>query len=636
MDRKRLKQILDKVSATRVAVFGDFCLDAYWMIDPGVAEVSLETGKRTQPVKAQRYSLGGASNVVHNLVDLGVASVFAIGVIGDDLFGRELVHLLSKIGVNVEGLLVQERQWDTPVYGKPYYGDEEQQRIDFGMFNRIGPDTEQKLIRQLERTLRSVESVIINQQLANGIYRADLVKGINRVISRHPDQSFIVDSREISGAFRKTVLKLNQWEAARLAGVEQPSGGIIPREELFQYARKIKEKTAAKAVFVTRESRGMVVYDGGQDVDVPGIQILNRIDPVGAGDTGVSAVAAALAGGATVGEAAELANFASAVTVQKLFQCGTASPEEILEIGSSPDYVYNPELSEDSRWATFVKGTEIEIVSEGLQTGRIEHIIFDHDGTISTLRQGWEQIMEPVMVRAILGDTYLSADEGLYHRAVERVRAYIDQSTGIQTIVQMQHLVEMVEEFGCVPPEKILDRIGYKEIYNEALMEMVRKRLHKLRAGELDVEDFTIKGAVRFLEALYRRGVKLYIASGTDQEDVVREAEVLGYARLFEGRIYGATGDSAVCSKKMVVERILSENCLKGAQLCCFGDGPVELRETRKQGGIAVGVASDEVRRFGLNREKRTRLIKAGADVIVPDFSQPSVLSTFLFGTEIL
>jgi len=80
----------------------------------------------------------------------------------------------------------------------------------------------------------------------------------------------------------------------------------------------------------------------------------------------------------------------------------------------------------------------------------------------------------------------------------------------------------------------------------------------------------------------------------------------------------------------------LRENRLKGAQLCCFGDGPVELRETRKQGGIAVGVASDEVRRFGLNMEKRTRLVKAGADVIVPDFSQASALSTFLFGRDLL
>ncbi|MCK5327896.1 MAG: HAD family hydrolase, partial [Candidatus Latescibacteria bacterium] len=445
-------------------------------------------------------------------------------------------------------------------------------------------------------------------------------------------QCFIVDSREISGAFRKAVLKLNQWEAARLAGVEKPSGGIVPREELFRYARKIKDKTDAKAIFITRESRGMVVYDGEQEVDVPGIQLLNRIDPVGAGDAGVSAVAAALAGDATVSEAARLANFASAVTVQKLFQCGTASPEEILEIGSSPDYVYHPELSEDPRRAIHVEGTEIEIVNEGLQTGRIEHVIFDHDGTLSALRQGWEQIMEPAMIRAILGDSYLSADEGLYHRVVERVRAYIDQSTGIQTLVQMQHLVEMVEEFGCVPPEKMLDRFGYKEIYNEALMEMVRKRLHKLLAGELDVEDFTIKGAVRFIEALYRRGIKLYIASGTDQEDVVREAEILGYAELFEGRIYGAIGDIKHEPKKKVLESILADIDLgEGEQVVTFGDGPVEIQETRKRNGLAVGVASDEVRRYGLNPAKRSRLIQAGADLIVPDFSQTGKLLELLF-----
>jgi len=60
-----------------------------------------------------------------------------------------------------------------------------------------------------------------------------------------------------------------------------------------------------------------------------------------------------------------------------------------------------------------------------------------HDGTISTLRQGWERIMEPMMIRAILGGRYATADETLYHRAAHRVRDYIDKSTGIETLVQM-------------------------------------------------------------------------------------------------------------------------------------------------------------------------------------------------------
>ena len=57
-------------------------------------------------------------------------------------------------------------------------------------------------------------------------------------------------------------------------------------------------------------------------------------------------------------------------------------------------------------------------------------------------------------------------------------------------------------------------------------------------------------------------------------------------------------------------------------EVVTFGDGPVEIRQTRKRGGFAVGVASDEIRRFGMNSSKRTRLIRAGADLVVPDFSQ--------------
>ena len=79
------------------------------------------------------------------------------------------------------------------------------------------------------------------------------------------------------------------------------------------------------------------------------------------------------------------------------------------------------------------------------------------------------------------------------------------------------------------------------------------------------------------------------------------------------------------CSKKIVIEKIMNENNLKGVNLAVFGDGPVEMRECRRRNGIAIGVASDEIRRYGLNPSKRTRLIKAGAQIIIPDFSIKSV-----------
>ena len=151
--------------------------------------------------------------------------------------------------------------------------------------------------------------------------------------------------------------------------------------------------------------------------------------------------------------------------------------------------------------------------------------------------------MEPVMIRSILGERWQGVDDTSYNRVRERVRGYIDRTTGIQTLVQMLGLVEMVRELGYVPEEKILDERAYKEIYNRELLERVNQRIDKIRTGELGPSDFTLKNAIDFLQLLHQRGVRLYLASGTDQEDVVREAEILGYADLFEGRIYGSIGD---------------------------------------------------------------------------------------------
>jgi phosphoglycolate phosphatase-like HAD superfamily hydrolase len=305
----------------------------------------------------------------------------------------------------------------------------------------------------------------------------------------------------------------------------------------------------------------------------------------------------------------------------------------VLEIGKDTDYIYQPELASDRRGARYFQNSEIELCYESIPFGRIKHAVFDNDGTISTLRQGWEQIMAPVMVKAILGDKYETADETLYHKVKSRVADYIDKSTGIQTIIQMEALVEMVREFGIIRDDDILDKFGYKEIYNDALMELVNRRIGKFKNGELDIHDYTIKGALEFVEALKDKGIKLYLASGTDRHDVIAESEGLGYAELFDGGVYGAVGDVTKYSKKMVIEKIMVENKLQGPELVVFGDGPVEIRECRKRDGIAVGIASDEIRRHGLSAEKRTRLVKAGAHVIVPDFSQYDTLIEFLFGS---
>jgi len=621
METKQLKETLEKIRGVKVAVYGDFCLDAYWLLDPHGSEVSVETGLQGQAVRKHYYSLGGASNVIANLAALKPAYIKAIGAIGPDIFGRELLRQFEQLDVDTSALVIQQENFDTVTFGKRYIEGNEKPRIDFGFFNKRSEATDVELLKSIENSLQSVDVLIFNQQVPGSIPNELFIDKVNALFEKFSDKIILFDSRHYGDKFNNVYRKTNDFEAARLNNVDVKADDVLSLADVKKYARYLFQGSG-KPVFLTRGHRGIIVVDSGGTYEVPGIQLLKKLDTVGAGDTVTSAIGLCLGAGVCPAESAKFANFAAAVTVQKLFQTGTASGAEILKIGKDPDYIYQPELAEDLRKARYVQGSEIELCCESIPAGRIKHAVFDNDGTISTLRQGWEKIMTPVMVKAILGDEYETAEETLYHKVRNRVLDYIDKSTGIQTILQMQALVEMVTEFGIVPAEKILDEFGYKEIYNDALMELVGQRIEKFRRGQLDINDYTIKGAMAFLKTLRQKGIKLYLASGTDSKDVAAEAKALGYAEFFDGRIYGAIGDITKYSKKMVIEKIIMENGLQGTELAVFGDGPVEIRECRKRDGIAVGVASDEVRRHGLNAEKRTRLIKAGAHIILPDFSQ--------------
>ena len=631
MKTQRVREILDRIKNVKIAVYGDFCLDAYWILSPGGSEVSVETGLQAQAVARHYYTLGGASNIVANLAALEPAAIRVIGVVGDDIYGRELTRQLAALHVDTSSLIVQRENFDTVTFAKRYLHDEEQPRIDFGFLNRRSPETDAALITGLRSALETCDALIFNQQVPGSLANDAFIDAVNALFDEFTEKIVLFDSRHYSHRFTNVFRKTNDVEAAILNGVDATPGDVISLEDIKAYAQNLYARSG-KPVFVTRGPRGILTVDGAGLHHAPGIQLLKKLDTVGAGDTTMSALGLCLAAGVPCPEAAHFANLAAAVTVQKLFQTGTASPAEVLEIAENADYIYQPELAEDRRRARYLEGTEIEICTDltALPLGRIKHAVFDHDGTISTLRQGWEEIMAPVMIRAILGDRYETADETLYHKVRNRVLDYIDKSTGIQTIIQMQALVEMVREFGIVPADKILDKHGYKAIYNQALIGMVQKRIDKFNAGILDITDFTIKGAVPFLRALKARGVTLYLASGTDHEDVVKEAKVLGYADLFEGGIYGATGDAEKCSKKQVIADIIARHNLEGPQLAVFGDGPVELRQCRNRDGIAVGVASDEIRRHGLNPENEPGY-KSRPTSSPPDFAQTDSLLNLLF-----
>src|ERR1022692_3401727 len=119
LSRPEIVSTLGNIHQVSVAVVGDFCLDVYWTIDRSAAEISIETGLMTEPVRLQRYAPGGAGNVVMNLLALGVQRVYPVGVMGNDPFGRELKRLLESVQINGTGLIVQNEGWATPTYIKP-------------------------------------------------------------------------------------------------------------------------------------------------------------------------------------------------------------------------------------------------------------------------------------------------------------------------------------------------------------------------------------------------------------------------------------------------------------------------------------------------------------------------------------
>lgn len=266
----------------------------------------------------------------------------------------------------------------------------------------------------------------------------------------------------------------------------------------------------------------------------------------------------------------------------------------------------------------------LEIVEPGAlsKLGDVRHAVFDFDGTISVIRQGWEDIMAPLMVEMICGDTDPTEDIDA------EVREYVDRSTGILTIKQMEWLAEAVRRHGLARDPKTA--LEYKHIYNERLLVPVRDRLDRLARGECTQMDLAIVGARQFVEALYAHGVEMYLTSGTDEVYVLEEARALGVAEFFEGRIYGARDDTRFYTKERIIQRILSEHHLQGQQLLVVGDGPVEIRNAVAREALSLGVASDEVRRFGWNTRKRRRLLNAGVDLLVADFRQHESLLRFL------
>ena len=270
-----------------------------------------------------------------------------------------------------------------------------------------------------------------------------------------------------------------------------------------------------------------------------------------------------------------------------------------------------------------LENTSIEIVRK-IERANIQHALFDFDGTISLVRDGWQSVMVPMMVDVLLEETQTDETPEELERVVVE---FVDNLTGKQTIYQMMQLCEEIKKRGGVPKQPL----EYKDLYNSLLLPTVDERIAKLERGEIEAANLRVPMSLEFLQSLQKRGVKRYLASGTDVEFVRHEAGLLGVASYFDGGIFGALREYQNFSKAMVIQRILDDFNLTGSELLVVGDGSVEIENAKTVGAIAVGVTSVENNRYQMNADKRGRLLHAGADILIPDFQDGDRLLTHLF-----
>ncbi|MCP4166280.1 MAG: HAD family hydrolase [Chloroflexi bacterium] len=264
----------------------------------------------------------------------------------------------------------------------------------------------------------------------------------------------------------------------------------------------------------------------------------------------------------------------------------------------------------------------MEVINPSVRLGRVRHALFDFDGTISVIRQGWERIMIPLMMEMICDRHPPTAD------IENEVADYVDRSTGILTIKQMEWLQQAVLRHGLAQDPQTAAE--YKRIYNERLLRPVRKRLDEMDGSLAARDSLMIAGVRTFLQDLRSRGVTLYLASGTDHIYMEAEARALGVAEFFGTHIYGARDDTEAYTKERIIQYILDQNAFQGDELLVVGDGPVEIRHAKARNALALGVSADEERRQDLDPRKRRRLLTAGADLIVTDFLHSAELLDLL------
>ena len=318
LDVGRLSALLDDFGNSRLLVLGDLVLDEY--VSGDVERISPEAPVPVVHVREESIALGGAGNVARNVVALGGQVAFC-SLVGDDAAGRSAAELLEKLGVDSGGLVTAEGR-PTPRKTRVVARSQQIVRFDRETLEPAPPDAEAELRAATERALAGCDTVLV-ADYGKGALSAGLAAEVMAQTQRR-GMSVILDPKaELSPWRGAALVKPNLREAEALSGV-----AIHGAADLARAAAVLRDALDGARVVVTRGAEGMTLFEADAvGIDV-GTSARDVFDVQGAGDTVSAVLALALRGGASLLEAAVLANAAAGVVVGKT-GTATASRDEL-------------------------------------------------------------------------------------------------------------------------------------------------------------------------------------------------------------------------------------------------------------------------------------------------------------------